>query len=332
MTLQNFVTSLFCGTLLLAMSGCVAEAPTETDDNLANDESAGVTASGRVKIFILAGQSNMVGQGTVDPTQAHLDKNGGKGTLKYLVTNSATHATYAHLVGSGGKWASRNDVWLVDLDHSGPLTVTGETIGPELEFGTVVGNYYQDPVVIIKTAWGGKSLYSDFRPPSSGGTVGQSYKDMTSRVHDVLDHLKKYYPSYTGKGYDIVGFGWHQGWNDRVNPDAVPEYKTNCVNLINDLRKNFAAPQMRFVLANTGMGGWKETNERALKLMTDQLAVPSDPRLVNGHAAAVETRGFWRDEAVSPADQGYHWNRNAETYLLIGKGMGDAMIKLVKQP
>jgi alpha-galactosidase len=293
---------------------------------------SGTTTTSGLKVFILAGQSNMVGQGTVNPTQAHLDKNGGKGTLKYLTTNAGTKSTYAHLVASNGGWASRSDVWLVDLDASGPLTITKETFGPELQFGHLVGNTYQEPVLIIKTAWGGKSLKSDFRPPSSGGTVGASYTAMVGRVHQVLGNIRQFYPSYNGQAYEIVGFGWHQGWNDRIDSAAVAEYQTNCVNLVNDLRKELKAPKMRFVIANTGMGGRAETNTRALALMEAQLAVPKDSRLIGGYAAAVETRDFWRDASISPADQNYHWNRNAETYFLIGNGMGQAMINLVKMP
>lgn len=284
----------------------------------------------KLKVFILAGQSNMVGKGTVAPTQDHLDKNGGQGTLVYLVNNPITRSTYAHLDAGNGNWVMRDDVWLVDLESSGPLTVTGETFGPELQFGHVLGDYYENPVLIIKTAWGGKSLNVEFRPPSSGGAVGESYTEMVERVHEVLGDIELFYPGYYGQGYEIVGFGWHQGWNDRIDSDAVAAYQDNCVNLIHDLRREFDASDLRFVLATTGMSGWDETHPRALALMEAQLAVPSDDRLENGNVSAVETRGYWREHSVSPADQGYHWNRNAETFFLIGNGMGSAMIHLVE--
>lgn len=44
----------------------------------------------------------------------------------------------------------------------------GETIGPELGFGWVVGDALEEPVLLVKCAWGGKSLAVDFRPPSAG--------------------------------------------------------------------------------------------------------------------------------------------------------------------
>jgi alpha-galactosidase len=289
-------------------------------------------SNNKVKVFIVAGQSNMVGQGTVTPTQAHIDKNGGMGTLEYLVNDPSQAPVYDHLVTGSGDWAEREDVWIVDLNKSGPLSVgygkDENHIGPEMQFGHVIGNYYDNQVLIIKTSWGGKSLYADFRPPSSGGTVGPYYTMMIDRVYEVLNNIGQYMPGYDGQGYEIAGFGWHQGWNDRIDDAANAEYQSNCVNLINDLRDEFQVPDMPFVLATTGMSGWDETHPRALSLMEAQLAVPDDNRLNKGNVMAVETRDFWRDADVSPADQGYHWNRNAESYFLIGKYMGDAMIEL----
>jgi len=295
--------------------------------------------NGLLKVFILAGQSNMVGHGEVTPTADQLTKNGGMGTLEYVVKNGDTASKFSHLIDPKGGWAKRDDVWIVDLNKSGPLTVgygaSTAQVGPELEFGQVVGDFFEDQVLLIKTSWGGKSLYVEFRPPSSGGVVGPNYTLMVDRVREVLADLTKFMPSYAGAGYEIAGFGWHQGWNDRVSQPATDEYQVNCVNLINDLRKDLCSADqcpldMPFVLATTGMGGWDETHARALKLMEAQLAVPTDPGLLGGRVRAVETRDFWRPVASSPADQGYHWNRSAETYLLIGQGMGRAIKELVE--
>lgn len=277
-----------------------------------------------VKVFILMGQSNMVGQGTVTPTAQQITKNGGQGTLRYLVDYPA----YDHLVTSTGDWVERDDVWIADLNHTGPLTVNGNTIGPELQFGHTMGDYYQNPVLIIKASWGGKSLHEDFRPPSSGGVVGDYYSKAVNHVHDVLNNIELYVPNYNGQGFEIAGIGWHQGWNDRIDQVFNDAYQSNGVNLINDLRDEFKLPQLPFVLAITGMNGRNDTHPRALSLMEAQLAIPADVRLKNGQVRAVETRDFYRAPDVSPANEGYHWNRNAETYLLIGKGLGEAMIEL----
>jgi len=47
-----------------------------------------------------------------------------------------------------------------------------------------------------------------------------------------------------------------------------------------------------------------------------------------GNVLTVETRDFWREVDVSPRNQGYHYNRNAETYVLVGDALGRGMVKL----
>jgi len=43
------------------------------------------------------------------------------------------------------------------------------------------------------------------------------------------------------------------------------------------------------------------------------------------------TRDFWRSAEESPGNQGYHCNRNAETYMLVGDALGRGMIKLLEK-
>src|SRR5262249_27066443 len=160
------------------------------------------------KVFILAGQSNMQGTGFV---RADPKRNGGKGSLEYLVKDPATADRFKHLMGKDGTWAVRDDVWIHYLDRKGWLTVgfgVGEDrIGPELGFGFVVGDAIDEPVLLIKLAWGGKSLAKDFRPPSSGGEVGPYYREIVQRTKDVLGQLEKLFPEFKGRGYEIAGFG-----------------------------------------------------------------------------------------------------------------------------
>ena len=97
----------------------------------------------------------------------------------------------------------------------------------------------QEPVLIIKTAWGGKSLFHDFRPPSAGvyqrtaadiekeryleKDSGLYYRLMIEHVKHVLGDIKRVCPAYDEKqGFQIGGFVWLQGWNDMVNQDVYP--------------------------------------------------------------------------------------------------------------
>ena len=278
-----------------------------------------------VKVFILAGQSNMEGQGFI---KADPKRNEGKGSLEYLVKNPSTAAKFKKLTAPNDSWAVRDDVWIHYLDRKGKLTAgygaKEDRIGPELGFGFVVGDLFEEPVLLIKLAWGGKSLAKDFRPPSSGGEVGPFYKEIVGRSKAILANLDKEFPALAGKGYQLAGFGWHQGWNDRVNQAFNDEYEKNMANFIRDIRKDLGVGGLPFVIAETGMTGPNESHPRALSLMKAQAAVAGYPEF-QGNVAFVGTKAFWREKEDSPSGQGYHWNTNAETYYLIGESMGQAM-------
>jgi alpha-galactosidase len=138
------------------------------------------------------------------------------------------------------------------------------------------------------------------------------------------------FPELAGRPVQLVGFGWHQGWNDRINAAFVEEYEKNMANFIRDVRKDLHAPDLPFVIAETGMGGEAEQNELALELMKAQAAVAQHTEF-KGNVAFVGTRAFWRPAELSPSGQAYHWNTNAETYYLIGDAMGHAMAGLLKR-
>ncbi len=290
-----------------------------------------VFAGDSVKVFILAGQSNMQGHGKVD---AEPKANGGKGSLEWLVNNSEASPKFKQLVDSDGKWIARDDVQIWYLGRKGSLApgfgFREGYIGPELGFGQVVGDAFEEPVLLIKLAWGGKSLAKDFRPPSSGGEVGPYYKDVLKLTKEVLRDAKTLFPQFAGRKLELVGFGWHQGWNDRVNQGFNDQYEQNMANFIRDIRKDLATPNLPFVIAETGMSGREEKHPRALSLMKAQAAVAKHKEF-QGNVAFVGTKDFYRPKEASPSGQAYHWNSNAETYYLIGEGMGNAMLQLVRK-
>jgi hypothetical protein len=204
--------------------------------------------AGPVKVFILAGQSNMEGQAVADLDGK--DYNEGKGTLAFLLRDPAKAPLLAHLRDAEGRWTVRLDVWVSYQIENGPRKTGPLTLGftsyggrhhfgPELAFGHVAGDRLPNQVLLIKTAWGGKSLYKDFRPPSSGGAVGPYYTKMLAEVRAALASLATDFPAYDGSGWELAGLVWYHGWNDVCEPKtAVPEYERNLVNLINDVRKD----------------------------------------------------------------------------------------------
>lgn len=287
------------------------------------------SADQAVKVFLLAGQSNMEGHGRV---AADPDANGGRGSLEWLATNPETAPRFRHLVDDTGQWVARPDVQIWYLGRTGDLApgfgVRDGFIGPELGFGQVVGDAFDEPVLLVKVAWGGRSLAADFRPPSSGGDVGPSYRELVSLTRQVLADAPALFPRYAGRTLELAGLGWHQGWNDRVNQAFNDEYEANLANFIRDIRRDLGRPGLPFVIAETGMSGRDETHPRALSLMRAQAAVAEHEEF-RGTVAFVGTRDFFRPAEASPSAQAYHWNGNAETYYLIGDAMGRAMLQLL---
>ncbi len=260
-----------------------------------------------------------------------------------LETVAKREGKFPWLVDDDGNWTVRHDVYFqearIATDGRGcPLTATsnGKSIGPELGFGHVMGAFHGEQVLLIKTSMGNRSIGFDFRPPSSGRTDPDSewesaeYKLMVEGVRKTLDTIDKVVPGYKGQGYEIAGFAWWQGHKDSFSEEAIAEYEENLVNMINDVRKEFKVPKMPAVVATIGFGGHNMA-DKFLRILEAQMAV-GDPRKhpeFAGTVASVDIRDFWREIDESPRSQDYHYNRNAETYMLVGDALGRAMVRLL---
>jgi len=298
-------------------------------------------AKSPVKVFILAGQSNMEGQAVADLDGK--DYNQGKGTLNYLMKDPAKAGLFKHLKDDQGQWTTRDDVWVWYKPENGPVKFgplgLGFTVyegkhhfGPELQFGHVMGDYLANQVLLIKTAWGGKSLYKDSRPPSSGGEVGLYYTKMLADIREALASLKTSFPGDDGGGYELAGFVWYHGWNDGCDPKrAVPEYEQNLVNFIKDVRKELNALRLPFVIGEL-TGPWVQAPGEWATLRKAQAAAAARPEF-KGSALFVETHDFVRKPEDSPnPGHGHHEFGNAETYFLVGSVLGEGMKELCLAP
>jgi len=237
----------------------------------------------------------------------------------------------------------------------------GNTIGPELQFGHTMGYYHDEPVLLIKSSIGNRSLGWDILPPGSkrftyegrayagykdtpdswiegqpkktvDWYAGKQYDDYVSSIQDVLNNFGTLFPQWKGQGYEVAGFVWWQGHKDG-NPAHASRYEQNLVNLIKAWRKEFEASKAPFVLATIGFGGWKMEGPH-VTVANAQLAVSGEkgkyPEFA-GNVLTVEIRDFWREADVSPRNQGYHYNRNAETYMMVGDALGRGMAKLLSE-
>jgi alpha-galactosidase len=311
-----------------------------------------------VKVFILAGQSNMEGKAKVS-------------VLDYQIGQPATADLFKPLK-KDGKWVERDDVWIKYLGEKGRLTVgygSPKCIGPELGFGMVVGDHYREQVLLIKTAWGGRSLYRDFRPPSAGlppdeildrmladlkkrkadatlddvrKPFGASYRAMFDEVNGTLADLKKHFPGYAGQGHELAGFVWFQGWNDMIDANATAEYTANLTHFINDVRKDLKSPRLPFVVGQMGIDG-KNAGANIQKFRAAQAAVLDVPEF-KGNVAVVKTDLFWDTEAEAIFKKGwrenlaewnkvgsdfpYHYLGSPRSMYRIGRAFGDAMLDL----
>ncbi len=324
------------------------------DVSLKPDDKPGA-ANKPIKVFILMGQSNMVGMGDINPETT-------KGTLTYLTKKENK---YPWLLDKDGKWTERKDVYYYDArvkkgSFLSPLSNNGKSVGPELGFGYVMGHLLDEPVLVLKSCIGNRSLGWDLLPPGSksyefeGRTyagykdtpdswiegqpkkvvkwyAGKQYDDDMTNAKEALKNIAKWYPHYNNQGYEITGFVWWQGHKDTGSKAHASKYEENMERLILSLRKDYNAPDAKFVLATIGFGGMK-MNGNTLTVANAQLGV-GDPKKhpkLAGNVKVIESRDLWRETDQSPKNQGYHYNRNAETYTEVGLRLGWAMADLLK--
>jgi hypothetical protein len=296
---------------------------------LAALSSTALAGDGKLKVFILAGQSNMEGHAKVE-------------TFDYIGDDPATAPLLKKMRGPDGQPRISENVCISYLtgreDENGEgfgkltagygsRTVPGEDggkIGPEFTFGLTMEEALDGPVLIIKTAWGGKSLFYDFRPPSAGlyqrsttdiekerrtaDRSGHYYRLMIDHVKSVLKDPKRICPEYDpDAGYEIAGFAWFQGWNDMVNRDVYPmpsgdsdttrfaKYSEWMADFIRDVRTDLDAPDMPLVIGVMGVGGLDNEKQAPFR---EAMAAPASLPEFTGNVAAVETAPFW-DEPLS---------------------------------
>ncbi|MFT5239921.1 MAG: hypothetical protein ACI9OU_000797 [Candidatus Promineifilaceae bacterium] len=280
------------------------------------------------------------------------------GCLSTLVKHQGL---YPYLMNDKGQWVSRDDVWykgVVTATGSRWLGVASGSIGPELGFGHVVGNALDEPVLVLKTSQGNRSLGWDFLPPGSQqyayegkmyagykespdawaiGTepkpiawyAGKQYDDCFSAAHDVLDNFDTQFPHWKGRGYEIVGFAWWQGDKDRYNDAHAIHYEENLVHLIKTLRKAFKAPDAKFVVATLGQTA-KDSAEANEKLILDaQLAVDGRAGKYPEFERNVTT--VYTHPLCQGGASNSHYDGNAQTYMDVGLAMGQAMAELIEK-
>jgi hypothetical protein len=301
-----------------------------------------------VQVFILMGQSNMVGLGKIS---------GGEGSLETAVREKKK---YPYLIDEAGRWAERKDVRFARfMSGKGPLNnewivVKGGTLGPEFGIAKRVGDAVDAPVLLLKCCIGNRSLGWDLLPPGSPrfeadgkiyagykdspdswpkGTepkpiawyAGKQYDDDTADAKKVLRDIGTYYPG--ARAYEVAGFFFWQGEKDAGNAAHASRYELNLVNFIKRLRQDFDAPNAKFVLATLGEAR-KGAGGNTGKVLEGHLAVDG------GAGKYPEFKGNVATVYAHPLAQGGsgngHYGGKAEVYMDVGEAMGQAMAELLK--
>lgn len=297
-----------------------------------------------LKVFILAGQSNMEGHAKVE-------------TFDYIGDDPATAPLLETMRGADGKPTVCDGAWIsyftghydgsANGEGLGKLTAgfgargdkptkDGGKIGPEFTFGLTMDAALAEPVLIIKTAWGGKSLHTDFRPPSAGPyqlndyqkklyygppghgvpkdmdvwlaekkkDTGRFYRLMIDHVKKTLADPKRVAPDYDPEqGYELAGFVWLQGFNDMVDGHVYPAHgKPGRFDLYSEWLAHFIRDVRRDLGAPKmpfviGVMGVGGMNaDKDTLEFRKAMAAPASLPEFQGNVFAVQTAPFWSEE------------------------------------
>lgn len=178
-----------------------------------------------LRVFIFAGQSNMVGTHSkvADlrnfPPFAGLDKPQKNVRFSYML---------------GREDMSTSDGWI-------DMQPTGDYFGPELSFARRVSRTIKAPIAIIKCASGGTSLAEDWNPDTPGGF--KLYPLALEHIRAALAELER-----KRVAYRLEGFMWHQGESDMFNAEFKANYTRNLKNFLACWRRDLKTPELGFYI------------------------------------------------------------------------------------
>lgn len=330
--MQRFVL-----TLMIAVSspcGLLASFAPQLPDPLPRPDGKSADMRKPVQVYILMGQSNMLGFGKVSG----------------LADACKNKDLYPYLIDDDGKWTVRKDVRYVRVMCSGNgpskvhnnewMTIGRGNIGPEMGIGHYVGHVTKAPVLILKSCIGNRSLGYDLLPPTAEGYAGDpgpsrkpksggwyagiQYDGDVTAAKKVLSSLGKYYPG--AKRYEVAGFFWWQGDKDFRSAEHAASYEKNLLCLIESLRKDFKAPNAKFVCATLGQTR-KNAGGPQGQILQAQLNIDGARGKYKAHKGKVAS--VYSNPLSKGGSSSGHYGGNAETYMNVGQAMGQAMAKMI---
>lgn len=210
-----------------------------------------------LRVFIFAGQSNMVGADSNAKEINQFPPFRGLGEARPEVR-------FSYCVGREDK--TQSEGWVA-------LQPVKGMVGPELSFAASVTDHIEDPIAIIKVAAGGTTLAVDWNPDEPGGF--KLYPLALQRVKSSLRDLEE-----KGVRYRLDGFMWHQGENDMFSDEGKAGYAANLAAFMARWRKDLEAPLLRFFVGelctNTVWGMDHRANMHAIEVAQRE-ATAADP-------------------------------------------------------
>lgn len=309
---------------------------------------AAEAAPKKLKVFIMAGQSNMEGHAAIstfdaigkDPLTAPLlaEMRNADGTPRVCDKVWMSYLTGPYDGSANGEGLGRLTAGFGERGNQ-PTTLGGK-IGPEFTFGIFMEKALQEPMVIIKCAWGGRSLNTEFRPPSAGpytlpkeiqelwdkhpqgahgipkaedrkkwqeakaAATGVFYRMMIEHVRKVLGDIKRVYPDYDERaGHELAGFVWLQGFNDLVDGQTYPKRnEPGGYDEYSRLLAHFIRDVRRDLSAPQMpfVIGVLGIDGDRHEIFRKAMAAPAEMPEFKGNVVAVDTAPFW-DHAIAAA-------------------------------
>lgn len=296
----------FVALAVSAAASLAAAAPVPTADT-----------AGTYKVFIYAGQSNAQGKAHISIAEAQAEA-------------PATKDLYAPFR-KDGEWIVRDDVFFNYASQGpngtyGPLRIGmgSHRFGADFRFSWMMGDHFEEPVVIVKCAYGGSALCQAFRPPSAGmpsdeklqaqlaaaqarvtainkrdkkndplptmddikRLYGMLYRTVLADYREVTGDAKTLFPELEDRKPELAGFVWFQGWNDQYG--GQDEYASNLKHFIKDMRHDLGVPNLPFVIVAMGQNGSRPATGAMLTIRDAQISMNDVPEF-KGNVKAFRT-------------------------------------------
>eukprot|EP00546_Thalassionema_frauenfeldii_P000669 CAMPEP_0178937650 /NCGR_PEP_ID=MMETSP0786-20121207/25887_1 /TAXON_ID=186022 /ORGANISM="Thalassionema frauenfeldii, Strain CCMP 1798" /LENGTH=792 /DNA_ID=CAMNT_0020616269 /DNA_START=56 /DNA_END=2434 /DNA_ORIENTATION=+ len=273
-------------------------------------------------VYILLGQSNMLGHGDIGHLQQVIEE----------------EEEYFYLRNGPNNFARNSKVQITtsefDVGYATSLTVglnkNPEYFGPDISLGWTLSKYKRDEFLLVKVAKGGTHLAIEWQSPSAAAQnidyrtpEGESYADYGTLWQQVMDrwqHIQQYPQRYIrgATSWRMAGIVWWQGWNDAFDEPMRLRYEQNLRYLMQDLQTLFGT-NVPIVIGELGqdvsLPEVQQIQEAQLKMKQEfstVTVVPTSPYVY---------------PSLEQFDGIHHYYGRADTVLQIGTAFAMAFVE-----